>query len=63
MPYEGTDGSEHQEARPRCEGGPCDSRLEVYPPRLEIEERTGIYVLDDGGLREHWRYVFHPRIV
>ncbi len=43
-----------------CDGGPCDSRLEVYPPRLEIEERTGTYVLEDDGLRERWRYVFHP---
>jgi len=43
-----------------CEGGPCTSRLEIYPPRLEIEEHDGIYVLVDDGPREEWRYVFVP---
>jgi hypothetical protein len=43
-----------------CEGGPSNSRLETYPPRLEIAERDGIYVLEDDGPREQWRYVFVP---
>jgi hypothetical protein len=43
-----------------CEGGPASTRLETYPPRLEIEERSGIYLLDDGGPRANWRYVFVP---
>jgi hypothetical protein len=46
-----------------CEGGPCTSRLEVFPPRLEIEEREGAYVLLDDGSRRDWRYVFVPRTV
>lgn len=33
----------------RCEGGPCLSRLEYFPPQLEIAERGGIYVLIDEG--------------
>src|SRR5262245_51384975 len=37
----------------RCEGGPSTSRLEVFPPRLEVEETDGIYVLEDDGPREH----------
>jgi len=45
-----------------CEGGPCTSRLEIYPPRLEIHERDGLYVLTDGGQREGWRYVFVPHV-
>jgi hypothetical protein len=44
-----------------CEGGPSTSRLEAFPPRLEIEEHVGAYVLVDDGPREHWRYVFTPR--
>jgi hypothetical protein len=44
-----------------CEGGPALSRLEVFPPRLEIEERDGTYVLDDTGPRAEWRYEFVPR--
>jgi hypothetical protein len=43
-----------------CEGGPCTSRLEIYPPRIEIEEREGTYVLADDGRRDDWRYVFVP---
>ena len=43
-----------------CDGGPCMSRLEVYPPRLEIEEHDGIYVLVDDGPRDDWLYVFVP---
>jgi hypothetical protein len=41
-----------------CDGGPSSSRLEIYPPRLEIDERDGVYVLVDDGPREQWRYVF-----
>jgi hypothetical protein len=44
-----------------CEGGPSRSRLEQFPPRLEIEERDGTYVLFDEGPRDAWRYVFVPR--
>ena len=43
-----------------CVGGPCRSRLEVFPPRLEIRERNGTYVLVDVGLRSEWRYEFVP---
>ncbi len=39
-----------------CDGGPCRSRLETFPPRLEIEERNGLYVLVDDGPVETWRY-------
>ena len=46
----------------RCVGGgPCTSRLETFPPTLEIEEATGTYVLDDDGPRDTWRYVWVPR--
>jgi hypothetical protein len=41
-----------------CEGGPSTSRLETFPPRLEVEERDGMYVLVDDGPRDEWRYVF-----
>jgi hypothetical protein len=44
-----------------CDGGPSTSRLEVFPPRLEIEENDGMYVLEDDGPRDAWRYVFVPR--
>lgn len=43
-----------------CEGGPCWSRLELFPPRLEVEERDGTYALFDDGPRSEWRYVFVP---
>jgi hypothetical protein len=43
-----------------CDGGPSQSRLEMYPPRLEIQEGDGMYVLVDDGPRAHWRYVFVP---
>jgi hypothetical protein len=45
----------------RCEGGPSMTRLEVFPPRLEIEERDGVYILVDDGPRDQWHYVFEPR--
>jgi hypothetical protein len=41
-----------------CEGGPCVSRLERFPPPLEIAERGGTYVLVDDGALPDWRYVF-----
>lgn len=44
-----------------CEGGPSTSRLESFPPRVEVEEDEGTYVLEDDGPRESWRYVFVPR--
>lgn len=44
-----------------CVGGPSASRLERFPPRLEVTERDGTYVLDDDGPRDTWRYVFVPR--
>jgi hypothetical protein len=44
-----------------CEGGPSTSRLERFPPRLEIEEHDGTYVLLDDGPRQDWRYLFVPR--
>lgn len=43
-----------------CEGGPSSSRLELYPPRLEVAERGGTYVLVDDGPRSQWSYVFVP---
>ncbi|MGO8875497.1 MAG: hypothetical protein ACLQNG_07010 [Acidimicrobiales bacterium] len=42
----------------QCEGGPSASRLELFPPRLEIPERGGTYVLVDDGLRAEWHYLF-----
>ena len=44
-----------------CEGGPSWNRLEHFPPRLEVDERDGTYVLDDSGPRSTWRYRFVPR--
>jgi hypothetical protein len=44
-----------------CAGGPSNSRLEMFPPRLEIDEDDGMYVLFDDGPRDQWRYVFVPR--
>ena len=45
----------------RCEGGPSQGRLVRYPPPVEIEERTGVYVLVDDGSPESWWYEFVPR--
>ena len=42
----------------RCEGGPCISRLETFPPRIEVPENNGIYVLVDDGPLEAWMYQF-----
>ena len=44
-----------------CEGGgPSTSRLETFPPRVEIAEPGGTYVLADDGPRPGWRYVWIP---
>ena len=45
----------------RCDGGPCLSRLEIFPPRLEIEEQSGSYVLVDEGPLHEWSYLFVSR--
>jgi len=45
----------------RCEGGPSISRLESFPPPLEIPEPGGVYVLDDDGPVHAWHYVFVTR--
>ena len=42
----------------RCEGGPSISRLESFPPALEVSEPGGVYVLDDNGPVYSWHYVF-----
>jgi hypothetical protein len=44
-----------------CDGGPSRSRLERFPPPLEVEERTGTYVLVDDGAPADWRYLFVER--
>ncbi len=44
----------------RCEGGPCMSRLETFPPRLEIPEQGGLYILVDDGPVDGWTYEFVP---
>jgi hypothetical protein len=43
-----------------CVGGPSESRLETFPPPLEMNERGGTYVLEDDGPRVEWRYRFVP---
>jgi hypothetical protein len=43
-----------------CQGGPSVSRAETFPPRLEIPEADGTYVLIDVGPREDWHYLFVP---
>ena len=43
-----------------CSGGPSRSRLETFPPPLEVEERGGIYVLIDDGSPQEWTYEFVP---
>ena len=45
----------------RCVGGPSRSRLENYPPALEVLEHDGIYVLVDDGPPDRWWYQFVPR--
>jgi len=43
-----------------CQGGPSVSRAEIFPPRLEIPEPDGTYVLFDVGPRSAWHYEFIP---
>ena len=43
-----------------CRGGPSVSRVEAFPPRLEILEPDGTYVLVDLGPRAEWHYQFVP---
>ena len=43
-----------------CHGGPSQSRLETFPPRLEVPEPDGVYVLVDEGPRSRWHYLFVP---
>ena len=43
-----------------CDGGPSTSRLERFPPPVEVTERGGLYVLVDDGPVEAWRYLFVP---
>jgi hypothetical protein len=43
-----------------CHGGPSISRLEIFPPPLAVRERGGLYVLEDDGPPEQWRYLFVP---
>ncbi len=45
----------------RCVDGPSISRLETFPPPLEVEEPGGVYVLDDDGPVYAWRYLFVPK--
>jgi hypothetical protein len=42
----------------RCVDGPARAWLETFPPRLEIEGRGGVYVLDDDGPVHRWTYRF-----
>jgi len=41
-----------------CDGGPSISRLERYPPPLEVPVAGGVYVLVDDGPPERWHYHF-----
>jgi hypothetical protein len=43
-----------------CVGGPSSSRLEHFPPPVEVWERGGLYVLVDDGASADWHYVFVP---
>ena len=45
-----------------CDGGPSRSRLERFPPPVEVIERGGLYVLVDDGPAEAWRYLFVPEV-
>ena len=44
----------------RAQGGPSAGRAEIFPPRLEIPEPDGTYVLIDVGPRADWHYLFVP---
>jgi hypothetical protein len=41
-----------------CTGGPSVARAVVFPPPLEIEVGSGLYVLIDVGPPEQWHYEF-----
>jgi hypothetical protein len=41
-----------------CDGGPSFSRLERFPPPLEVTVDGGVYVLVDDGPVEGWHYEF-----
>ncbi len=41
-----------------CKGGPSRCLVEHFPPRCEIDERGGVYVLVDEG--QDGRYLFVP---
>ena len=43
-----------------CEGGPSIGRAVTYPPPLEIDAASGVYVLVDNGPPEEWHYAFVP---
>lgn len=43
-----------------CAGGPSTSRLELWPPRLEVSDSGGTYVLVDSGPRHTWCYEWVP---
>lgn len=44
----------------RCDGGPRTSRAETFPPRFEVAEKGGLYVLLDEGPIADWKYQFVP---
>jgi hypothetical protein len=44
----------------RCDGGPRTSRPETFPPRFEVAEKGGLYVLLDEGPIADWKYQFVP---
>jgi hypothetical protein len=41
-----------------CDGGPSISRLERFPPPLEVAVDGGVYVLVDDGPEAQWHYEF-----
>ena len=42
----------------RCDGGPLVSRLETFPPPIEVAVPGGVYVLVDDGPVHRWHYQF-----
>jgi hypothetical protein len=44
----------------RCEGGPGLSRVEYFPPRLELRQPGGTYALVDDGPPHEWTYRWMP---
>ena len=44
----------------RCNGGPCFSRLDTFPPLLELDVPGGHYTLVDDGPAHEWWYRFAP---